>query len=417
MGNKNARGHSFSLFCPRLLSHPLPSSHGRQSPIAAIESDEPVASLLTLLASRRVLAAPVLIRSTGAPPGSAALARPGPAIKAVAGFVGAPDVLDALVAELGGGGKEGADVSSASPAAIEAAGEAVCGRPVGSLLAGAGATTATVGAVREATAGRDWGAAGAPASTPLLDALAFHFFKAGPAPTDPPPGRPVHRLAVFDAVASSGADNGTAPALTAILSQSDVVAALAASPLDAWGASANTPVDAVAPPHRAEPGVVSVPADTPALAAFAAMRAARVPGVAVTDPATGALVGHLSASDARCLAPGTFGALALPVRTFLAERPLLAAAATDTAGGAGAVAAAVEAATAAGVELVGGGYGRAARLLTAVPGLGLRPAAAALAAARVHQLYEVDGDGRPLRVVSASDVLAGILAAAGGAPA
>lgn len=380
-----------------------------KSPIAAIESDEPVASLLTLLASRRVLAAPVLIRSTGDPPGAASLAKPGPPIRAVAGFVGAADVVDALIQELGAEG-----LSSVTPGAIESAAGVVCARPVGSLLSGGGGTT-TVGAVRESTAGRDWGVAGAPGSTPLLDALAFHFFKAGPAHASP--GRPVHRLAVFDALA--GANNGGGPpALTAILSQSDVVAALAAAPLQDWGGAANAPADAAATPGRSS-SVVSVPADTPALAAFATMRSAGVPGVAVVDPTTGALTGHLSASDARVLSPGTFGALSLPVSAFLAQRPLLAASATDTAGGAGALADVVAKAAAAGTALLGGPQSgsRAARLLTAVPGLGLRPAAAALAASRVHQLYEIDGEGKPVRVVSVSDVLGGVLAAAGGAPA
>ena len=381
------------------------------TPIAAVESDEPVAALLTLLASRRVLSAPVCIRSSGDPPGSAALARGGPPAKAVAGFASAADVLDAVLSELGGGEGGVGGGPDPTPDAIERAAAAVCARPVGSLLDAEHAPGATVGSVREATAGRDWALlAPAPAAVPLLDAIAFHFFRAGPDWAAGRPRRPVHRLALVD---------GPSSTVAGIASQSDVVAALAAAPPGAWGGAAEAaPLDRLLPAPRP---IVSLPAGprTTALAAFRAMRAAGVPGIALTDPDSGALVGHLSASDARCLAPGTFGSLALPVATFLAERPLLAAAATDTAGGAGGVAAAVAAAAAAGTSLVGvPGATRAGRLMSAVPGLGLRAAAAALAAGRVHQLYEVDpATGAPVRVVAVSDVLAAVLAAAGGAPA
>jgi len=335
-------------------------------------------------------------------------------IQAVAGFVSAADVLDAVLAEVVETKQDGA---AGTLEALEAAAEAVCARPVGSLLVatgagGGGGATTTVGAVREATAGRDWGLLhGPPGATSLLDALAFHFFRPGAgggggAGRGTPRRLPVHRLGLT--VGSS---------LAGLLSQSDVVAALAAAPAAAWGAAAGAPLDAFAPPARP---VVSIPSTASALDAFTRMRSAGLPGLAVVHPDTGALVGHLSASDARCLSVPMFPALALPVLAFLADRPLLASASLDSSGGAGGVADAVAQAAAAGATTVAplahphAQAGR--RLLTAVPGLGLRAAAAALAAARVHQLYEVDATGAPVRVVSVSDVLSAVLAAAGGAP-
>lgn len=53
------------------------------------------------------------------------------------------------------------------------------------------------------------------------------------------------------------------------------------------------------------------------------MESSHVSGVGVVD-ASGVLVGHLSASDLRCLAgPAFFSSLLLPVKRFLEERPLL----------------------------------------------------------------------------------------------
>jgi CBS domain-containing protein len=48
----------------------------------------------------------------------------------------------------------------------------------------------------------------------------------------------------------------------------------------------------------------------------------RVSAMAVVDEA-GRLTGNLSASDLRCLAPGLFAALLLPVEEYLSKRPLL----------------------------------------------------------------------------------------------
>lgn len=52
------------------------------------------------------------------------------------------------------------------------------------------------------------------------------------------------------------------------------------------------------------------------------MRDEGVSALAVVDEA-GHLTGNLSASDLRCLAPGLFAALLLPVDEYLSKRPLL----------------------------------------------------------------------------------------------
>ena len=55
-------------------------------------------------------------------------------------------------------------------------------------------------------------------------------------------------------------------------------------------------------------------ADTPALAAFAALRREQRGAVGVTAAPGGPLLGNLSVSDLRGLRPERWGALALPVR-------------------------------------------------------------------------------------------------------
>lgn len=69
-------------------------------------------------------------------------------------------------------------------------------------------------------------------------------------------------------------------------------------------------------PLQGEPACVT--ADTPALAAFAALRREQRSALGVTASPGGALLGNLSVSDLRGLRPERWGALALPVR---AEQP------------------------------------------------------------------------------------------------
>ena len=55
-------------------------------------------------------------------------------------------------------------------------------------------------------------------------------------------------------------------------------------------------------------------------------------GLAVVSTSTHpTLLANLSASDLRCLAPGLFSSLLLPLEEFLEQRPLLAAVQLETA--------------------------------------------------------------------------------------
>ena len=65
-----------------------------------------------------------------------------------------------------------------------------------------------------------------------------------------------------------------------------------------------------------------VPATVTSLEAFRRMYIHRSSGVGVLS-AGGTLCGHLSATDLRNLAPGSFHTLLLPVLRFLETRPLL----------------------------------------------------------------------------------------------
>lgn len=126
------------------------------------------------------------------------------------------------------------------------------------------------------------------------------------------------------------------------------------------------------------------------------MVAKGVSGVAILERGSGNLVGHLGASDLRCLAPGVFSRLLLPVRDFLAER-------VPPAPGSGG-------ATAGGDGDGKGGPPLAGRVLCAQPSSSLGALAAAMAGRRVHRVYATDSDSAPVGVVTCSDLLAVLLA-------
>lgn len=123
--------------------------------------------------------------------------------------------------------------------------------------------------------------------------------------------------------------------------------------------------------------------------------------VAVTDDA-GILVASLSESDLRGVQPADFASLALPVGQWLTYK--LAVAPFDTADAEQSVA----------CGTTGGARRdpwaaalRAARVVvTASPDTMLSNAAKSLVVSRLHRLFVVSPDGKPLAVVSLSDILA-----------
>lgn len=337
------------------------------------------------MAARRVQSAPVVVRGDHEP---TSVGGERPRVSSVAGFVSTSDVLAAVLTRLPPGGPPDA-------ATLESAAAAVCASPLADLVPGG------LAAARDAAAAgalRDWRLAG-DRTTPLLDAIAFSFVPAPP-PTPPPP--PAHRLAV--------SDGGSPPCVVGVVSQSDVVAALASAPSSVRAALDATPL----PPPTHPPVVVG--ANDYALTAFKALQSARVSGAAVID-AAGRVTASLSTSDFRVVGPGVFGSVLLPVADFLALRPLIttsaahgAAASVDTAPPPADVAA-LRAHAAAAADA---GAPAGQPVVTLGPGASLGDAVATLSKARVHRAWRIDDEGRPVGVVSCGDVLTAVLQLAGG---
>jgi CBS domain-containing protein len=143
--------------------------------------------------------------------------------------------------------------------------------------------------------------------------------------------------------------------------------------------------------------LATVPEAASAVDAFRSLNAKGVSGVAIVGP-KGDLVGTLSASDVRCLAPGVFSQLLLPVRQFLSmnvPRPP-----HGSGGGGGAVLASPRGPSPEPLPLP-----LAGRVLCAQPTSSLANVIAALVRQRVHRVYITDSDSAPVGVVTATDVL------------
>ena len=174
-------------------------------------------------------------------------------------------------------------------------------------------------------------------------------------------GAVVHRVALFRGGHICG-----------ILSQSDVMAYLwrhHAELLPPRLASTSLPELGFATGRR----VVCVTPTTPAHAAFTTMFSYNVSGVGVVD-ANERLVANLSASDLRRLQPDNFRVLSLPLDAFLDEMQ---------APGRHPVTVAPSATLLEVVRLLGGGGGTG----------------------RLHRVYICDAGGRPVGVITATDVL------------
>lgn len=189
-----------------------------------------------------------------------------------------------------------------------------------------------------------------------------------------PPLRACHRIALFggggEKEEGEASRAASAPRLSGLLSQSDALAWLveASSSSPALRRVLEDTPAAAAGAAASLSRVLTVPSTATALAALRAMRSAGVSATAVVEEGSGVLLGSLSASDARYLRSGLFGALCVPVTSFLAERPLLAAAgraaelaASDAAGlGEAELAEAVEDACKSGKAVAGAPLGGAA---------------------------------------------------------
>ena len=129
-----------------------------------------------------------------------------------------------------------------------------------------------------------------------------------------------HRIAVFDILPGDQTPDGPVPEwrITNVVSQTDILRLLAshmgvlAVKDSAMGASLLDLGMVQGRDHMA-----TVTADTPALSVLVKMHREKLSGVGVVGGEGGKLLANLSASDVRGLLPEKFGALALPVGTFL----------------------------------------------------------------------------------------------------
>ena len=150
---------------------------------------------------------------------------------------------------------------------------------------------------------------------------------------------PHHRVAVWDLDGIIDSKGDSAMRVTAVVSQTDIVRCVCLEDaLSHHSGSAPTHPCCRSFLHRhaAELGdlsktslealglarkpVVTVPADTSALAAFAAMLAAGVSAVGITSAINGPLVANLSVTDLRGLTAGGWGTLEQPIAEFLLQK-------------------------------------------------------------------------------------------------
>jgi len=189
--------------------------------------------------------------------------------------------------------------------------------------------------------------------------------------------RPQHRVAVWDLGGGFDAQGDDAMRVTGVVSQTDLVRFLVRHATD-LGDLCALPLDAVG---LAMKRVVTLPASTTALQAFAAMAAAGVSAAGITSAVGGPLVANLSASDLRGITASGWGLLALPVTDFIMQQNSKAA--PDAHGSGAAI----------------------SPLHSVRPSSTLGDALAKFDARGVHHLWVLDDDHKPLGIITPTDVL------------
>lgn len=374
--------------------------------IIAFEHDTPISTVLEVLSSNKVLSAPIVVRPDGSEKHKAALS--GALVQAMLGFVGVSDILRLLLNEAGNMDSNGSG--------LEVACSALCYRPVSVLF-----SDGAIGHARApdlADACQDWGMKGY-LDASLLSVLRSGFLSSpGSVPLPGVAEGVVHRLAVFDC--NDQQEDGSTQ-LRGIYSQSDFVEFIHANAaalgelggrtLRQLGLLGGAPVSpsrtcsAARPAAKQHAGakVVSLQEDMCTWEAFKELQRRGVSGaVVVSPPPALTAVGNLSKSDARCLAPGLFWTLALPLREFLRRRPLLTAVQQETAqlDGEGML----ETSTASLRPDMGPDLGSGPALVACGPDSTFLEAVEKLVRSRVHRIYVLDTDRRPVGVMTLSDV-------------
>eukprot|EP00887_Chlorella_sp_A99_P000079 scaffold16.g79.t1 len=191
-----------------------------------------------------------------------------------------------------------------------------------------------------------------------------------------------HRVAVFDILPGEQTPDGPVPEWR-ITDITDVIRFLAAH-VDRLDRAFDKSVSELGMVQGAAE-VATVSAGTPVLAAFALMQRRGLSGVGVTAAEGGPLISNLSSSDMRGLTGDRFGALALPVGSYLCLMRL---------GG-----------------LSWDSEGRWAEVLQPLPVLSCRPSSTLKEVIRQlvdhnrHRVYVVDDSDRAVGVVTPTDVL------------
>lgn len=180
---------------------------------------------------------------------------------------------------------------------------------------------------------------------------------------------PSHRIAIYEE-----ASNGKMR-IADIVSQSDTLRALLSAPdqLGPW--AGNATVDDV----FGQSPVLCVPADLPAIGAFALMHNTDISGVGVTDPSTAKLVAHLTVADLRCLTSASdFDLLRLPALKFFAQQRQECSTEEPT---------------------------HQSPVVTVRPGDTVLHLMRALVDGKAHRAYVIDETGVPVGVVTLTDLL------------
>jgi len=379
---------SLPHFKPRPRLKTQPTKRTNEQPIVSLDAQDSVAQALSTLSKSKILSAPLVV----GPPSLAFEGRP--PVAAVAAFVGVADVVDALLDALPFEEAEGT-FDAPLPTDVERRGAELCSKTLGEVFGASSARGAAAALERlpegklADEAGTDWVLKRDDDTEPLslLSAITEGFLwplrvaaggsggqRGDKRSVRGPPLRACHRIALFggggEKEEGEASRAASAPRLSGLLSQSDALAWLveASSSSPALRRVLEDTPAAAAGAAASLSRVLTVPSTATALAALRAMRSAGVSAAAVVEEGSGVLLGSLSASDARYMRSGLFGALCVPVTSFLAERPLLAAAgraaelaASDAAGlGEAELAEAVEDACKSGKAVAGAPLGGAA---------------------------------------------------------
>lgn len=199
--------------------------------------------------------------------------------------------------------------------------------------------------------------------------------------------RAIHRLAVFNACGN----------VYKMISQSDVLRFILHYGIGGLQDTMEKDLETLGMAERR--GLVTVPENLIVVECFAHMIRQDVSGVAVVD-GTGMLLGNLSASDLRCILPEHFGVLAMPVVEFLAllypESEMLEGnARVDKGSG-----------THPFFDWSKANSGtKSMPLVTCSKKSSLKEVMQLMSENHVHRVYLVDGSGKPLSVITVTDVL------------